>query len=506
MSDPSSAATTTAAPVVTTTAGRVSGTVVEHGVVRFAGIPYAAAPFGPNRMRPPQPVHSWDGVRDGSSFGPTVPKGDYPPAYARILAEVDIPGDDCLNVNVWTPDISGSQPVLVWIHGGSFMNGSNSVTEYDGTAFARDGVVLVSVNYRLGAEGFLFLDDGVANIGLQDQIAALRWVRDNIAAFGGDPDRVTVAGESAGAMSVTTLLAMPAAKGLFAQAITQSGATAHTITPEIASTVGHFLADSLGVKADRSAITALPIDQVVSAAAALVTEVQTAPDPAKWGSLALSLLPFAPVIDGETLPVHPLEAIAAGVSDGIPVLTGSTRDESRLFLVAPGAIDFIDDATLVMSAAAYGLDEDGVNRYRQNRPDAGPGDVMAALVTDWFFAIPAVRVAEARVRRAAAPTWIYRFDYPEPADSNGFGAAHAAEIPFVFDTIDDPTTHGRLGDHPSHAVADRAHKTWVDFVTTGNPGWASYDLDTRPVGLITDQVVEAADPAGDERRLWDDIR
>ena len=191
-----------------------------------------------------------EGERDATAYGPTVPKGDYPPQYTALFPEVVIPGEDCLNLNVWTPDISAAGlPVLVWIHGGSFMNGSGSVGAYDGTAFARDGVVCVTVNYRLAAEGFLYLDDGIANLGLLDQLAALRWVQGNISVFGGDPARVTVAGESAGAMSVTTLLSMPLAEGLFAQAIAESGAAAHTLTKDVGQMVGAYLADALGVPA-----------------------------------------------------------------------------------------------------------------------------------------------------------------------------------------------------------------------------------------------------------------
>ena len=342
-------------PVVRLHDGAVRGRV-ESGVAAFLGIPYAAPPFGPNRMRPPQPGPAWTGERDATSFGPTVPKGDYPPQYVPLFPEVVIPGEDCLNLNVWTPDVgAGGLPVLVWIHGGSFMNGSGSVGAYDGAAFARDGVVCVTINYRLAAEGFLFLGDGVANLGLLDQLAALRWVQDNIAAFGGDPGRVTVAGESAGAMSVTTLLSMPLASGLFGQAIAQSGAGAHTLTEDEGRMVGGYLAEALGVPADRDSIRAVPLEKFVQAASDLVVEVQTTPDPARWGRLTLSLLPFAPTVDGSVLPAAPLASFAAGQGGNVPLLIGSNRDEARLFLVAANTIDLIDEPTLAAVAGAYGL-------------------------------------------------------------------------------------------------------------------------------------------------------
>jgi len=394
--------------------------------------------------------------------------------------------------------------VFVWIHGGSFMNGSGSVGEYSGAAFARDGVVTVTINYRLAAEGFLFLDDGTANLGLQDQLAALRWVQDNIAAFGGDPARVTVAGESAGAMSVTTLLSMPQSAGLFAQAITQSGAAAHTLPPEIGRTVGAHLADALGVPPDREAIRTVPLDRLVQAASDLVVEVQTAPDPAKWGQLALSLLPFAPIEDGTVLPQAPLPAIAAGAGADVRLLTGWNRDEARLFLVAASTIDLIDEPTLAAAAGAYGLTAAGVDVYRASRPGASPGDLLAAIVTDWFFAIPPTRVAEARA--AAGNTWVYRFDHPDPADNNRLGAAHGVEIPFVFGTTSRDDVRPRIGATPSAAVAAHTHQIWVDFITTGSPGWPTYDTTTRTVGILTDRLTPTPDPAADERTLWQDIR
>jgi para-nitrobenzyl esterase len=493
-------------PLVRLKDGAVRGKA-EGGVSSFLGIPYAAPPFGANRMRPPEPAEPWAGERDATAFGPTVPKGDYPPHYARLFPEVVIPGDDCLNLNVWTPDPGAAGlPVLVWIHGGSFMNGSSSVGAYDGAAFARDGVVCVTINYRLAAEGFLFLGDGTANLGLLDQLVALRWVQDNIAAFGGDPARVTVAGESAGSMSVTTLLSMPLAEGLFAQAIAQSGAGAHTLTAQEGRTVGGYLAEALGVPPDRDSIKAVPLDKLVLAASDLVVEVQTAPDPARWGQLALSLLPFAPVVDGSFLPAAPLPALGAGQGSNIPLLIGSNRDEARLFLVAPGTIDFIDSPALAAASAGYGLMGHGLDVYRTNRPGASAGDILAAVISDWFFRVPAIRVAETRDAVGAAGTWMYRFDLLEPRDNNGLGACHAAEIPFVFDTATRAEVRPLIGDAPSQAAADRAHRVWVDFITRGEPGWAPYDTARRTTALLTQDVTPVDDPAGDERALWEGIR
>jgi para-nitrobenzyl esterase len=298
---------------------------------------------------------------------------------------------------------------------------------------------------------------------------------------------------------------MPLADGLFAQAIAQSGAAAHTLPADLARTVGGYLADALGVPATRDAIKQVPLARLVQAASDLVVEVQTAPDPVKWGSLALSLLPFAPAVDGTVVPAPPLDAFAAGQSRDVPLLIGSNRDEARLFLVAAGTIDFIDDAAFAAASGAYGLTADGVAVYRANRPGASAGDVLAAVITDWFFGIPAIRVAEARAATGAR-TWMYRFDHPEPDANHRLGACHAVEIPFVFHTTDREDVRPLIGDSPSPAVADTAHRTWVSFITDGTPGWAPYLTADRTTGLIADTVTEVNDPAGDERALWDGIR
>jgi para-nitrobenzyl esterase len=496
---------TDAATSVRVAQGELRGKA-DRGISAFLGIPYAAAPFGDARMLPPRPAPSWDGVRDATEHGPTCPKGEYPPQYQALFPEIVIPGEECLNLSVWTPDPGASGlPVLVWIHGGSFMNGSGSVAEYDGHAFARDGIVCVTINYRLGAEGFLYTGDGVANVGLLDQVAALRWVQDNIAAFGGDPGRVTVAGESAGAMSITTLLAMPQARGLFGQAITQSGAGAHTLAPGESLQVARYLADALGVEPDRQAIAALPADRVAQAAGALTEEVQTAPDPAKWGQLALSLLPFCPTVDGDVLPAEPLAALAAGAASDVRVLTGTNLEEAQLFLVAAGAIDLVDEAMLAGGAAGYGAPDGLVAAYQANRPGAGAGDVLAAIITDWFFRIPAVRVAEARAGNSASAgnTWMYRFDWRSPSFDARLGSCHAVELPFVFDTLRHPSTHARLGPDAPQAVADTIHSAWARFITDGDPGWPAYETGRRATAIFTEKLEVVSDPAGDERQLWE---
>ncbi len=479
--------------------GRGSGSADD--VLAFLGIPYAAAPSGSNRFRPPAAAPAWEGVRDAVEFGPTAPGPGYPPPFDVLLPEPSRPGDDYLNLNVWTPDPGGSGlPVMVWIHGGAFVSGSSAVPIYDGARFARDGVVFVSLNYRLGADGFALLPDATPNRGLLDQVAALRWVQDNIVAFGGDPDNVTVFGESAGGMSVGTLLAMPRAEGLFRRAILQSGAAHHVLSPATASRVAGYLAEQFGVAATRESLAAIPPADLVRAQRALAAQFQAAPDPAKWGEIVANLMIFEPVVDGDVLPGPPIERVAAGTSAGIDILVGANRDEHRLFLVPTGVADTITDAALAAVVAGYRLPPGALDRYRAARPDAVPGVLLADVMTDFFYRLPAVRLAEAH-----PGTHLYEFDWTSPAYGGRLGSCHALELPFVFDTLDVPEAEALVGEAPPQRLADAMHRAWVGFAATGDPGWPAYG-DTRTVRRFGATTETVDDPRGELRELWAGIR
>ena len=487
--------------------GTVQGSTVD-GVAAFKGIPYAAPPIGPNRFRPPRPTESWDGVREALSYGPTAPKAPYVPPYDMLIPEIDIPGEDYLNLNIWSPDLGQARlPVMVWIHGGAFANGSGSVPGYDGTRFARDGVVCVTINYRLGADGFLYLGDGIANLGLLDQIAALTWVQENIAAFGGDPTTVTIFGESSGGMSVATLMAMPRATGLFRRAIAQSGAGHHVISPATAQRIGQYLAEKLGVEPTRQAIGSVPINRLVQAQQELRSEISADPNPARWGEVAANLMPFEPVIDGDLLPARPIDSIAAGASANIDVLVGNNADEFRFFLVPTGILNVVNEDILSRAVAGYGLlVAETLATYRAIRQDAMPGDLLAAIRTDWFYRIPAIRLAEAHAQQDAGATYMYEFAWQPPTFDGRLGACHALEMPFVFDNLDKQGFAGLAGTNPPQQVADAMHASWVAFATSGNPGWPQFDLKRRATMRFDTTSEPVEDPRPAERMLWEDRR
>ena len=515
------------AEVVRTRAGDVRGRVIDDGYV-YLGLPYAAPPFGANRLRPPRPVASWSGVRDAGELGPEPPQvappatGGTASGAAEDWTDVDAafanveraaPTDECLNLNIWTPDPEATGlPVMVWIQGGMFE--LSSTASYDGSRFARDGVVCVVINWRPGAEGFLYLGDGIANLGLLDQVAALEWVRENISSFGGDPGNVTIFGESAGAMSIGVLLAMPSAAGLFRRAILQSGAAQHVISPADARRMAGYLAEKLGVPATREAVAAVGVDRLLAAQARLKEELFADPDPDRWGhGIVSTTMPWQPVVDGRVVPGEPIDRIAGGSAGQVDVIVGTNVDDWRLWLLVSGAFAGITDEILTgpvassgyQSLAAYGLPvEEALAAYRARYPQSLPGDVLAAVQTDWWMRIPAIRLADAHAAAADASTHMYEFAWPAP----GLGAVHAIEIPFVFDHLgpDVPLFGPMLGDNPPQELADTVHSAWVSFARNGDPGWPRYDLDRRATMRFdtTSRVVE--DPRAWEREIWKGAR
>lgn len=489
----STTSTTTAA----TPHGEVRGRRTE-GCAAFLGIPYAAPPVGHRRWTPPEPPAPWTGVRDALSPGPAAwqpvggPLDDLVPAMGAGTQ-----GDDHLLVNVWTPDVDGSAPVLVWIHGGAFSIGASSLPVYDGARLAAaTGTVVVSLNYRLGALGFLLIDDpsATANVGLLDQVAALEWVRESIAGFGGDPTRVTVFGESAGGGSVLSLLSMPAAHGLFAGAIVQSGATDLLLDRPRALQVTETFARCAGLdRVDVDALRALPPEAVLAAQMAAAGELFA----------TVGTMPFHPCVDGEVLPTDWLTAARTAVNP-VPTIIGTTRDEMDLFAGFDPAAASLDADGLRARLARTGRDVDMLLDAYAVTGTTDPVAVWRRVNTDMAMWMPAIRVAEARSEHA--PTWMYRFDWEAAAP--GMGAPHAIDIPFPFTTID-IDGWDRFVDDPTAAV-DLAHivqRAWASFAHDGAPTleggpWPTYDCDRRATALLGRNVTISDDPCDAVRRAW----
>jgi carboxylesterase type B len=505
----SSSTTAADGPVVVTAEGRLQGAITPTGIHVFKGVPFAAPPIGANRLRAPKRPEPWDGVRNALEFGPKPPQPAYPPMVANLIPpELVGVGEDCLTLNIWTPDVGRTGlPVLVWIAGGMYeYHATGASPWYDGSAFARDGVVLVSINYRVGAEGFLYLGDGVSNLGLLDQLAALGWVQENIAAFGGDPRKVTIFGESAGGLSVGTLLSMPRSAGLFRRAIIESGGGHHVTTPATAERIGRRLAEKLGVAANRDEIAAIPVARLLAAQEEIRGELITNPDPAFWAEVMLTGLPWEPVVDGDIVPARPIDRIMAGAGADIDLLAGSNTEEWRLFLVPGGAIDAIPPAALAGTLAACGLPiEQALASYAELHPGASTGDLFAAVMTDWYWRVPALRVAEAHASSDRAANHMYEFAWRSPQFDGRLGAAHALEIPFVFDTLRNGT-EPLLGESPPQKLADAMHRAWVSFAATGDPGWPQFDLARRATMRFDVQPELVEDPMAAENRIWHGVR
>ena len=439
-------------PQITLRAGTVQGTT-QDAVHRFLGIPYAAPPFGENRFRAPQPVVPWDGVRSATAFGPTAPQLPYPGAIGELLGSVHIPGDDILTVNVWAPADADGAPVVLWIHGGALERGTAALSLYDGSVFARAGIVFVSINYRLGAEGFSVLDDAPRNLGLRDVAAALEWVHHEVAAFGGDPSQITVMGESAGGALVSALLARDDSRALIARAIIESGPL-EAQTPAKAARVTTQMAKRLGIRADRASFAAIPPEQL------LETRREQSADSSPLGGAP----GFQVAIDAESLPHSPHDVLGA---IDTPLLIGTNTDEYRLWF-PPEAVAGISEFKLFLASLALRIPRRAVKAYRDEWPGASTGEVFGQLATDMILRRGLTRVARAK----PSSTYVYEFAWPSPV--RDLRAAHALELGFVFDKLDDEEAQRLAGPDAPRSLAVEMNTAWVSFITTGDPGWPVY--------------------------------
>jgi para-nitrobenzyl esterase len=486
-------------PIVATEHGTVRG-VRADGVVRFLGIPYAAPPVGTLRFRPPEAHPAWDGARDASALGPNAPQSVKP--FPGLDVEPLIgtgwrKGDDFLNLNVWVPDrdedaageprspqAGGAPrprlPVMVWIHGGGFVIGSNYARIQDASAFARSGIVCFAINYRMGVEGFLPIPGVATNLGLRDMIFALHWIRRNAAGFGGDPDNITLFGESAGAMAIANLITSPLAQGLFRRAIVQSGHGGMVRPIPVAQRLVKKVARLLGVNPDEAGFRTATMEACVEAVAKVslpTTRIDLRDEQGREPVFGISR--FVPVYGDDVLPEEPLEALKKGAGAEIELLIGTNAEEMNLYLVPTGVRAKVGKllAWFVLSRSqpdAWAV----LAEYGRKTRGKRAGWALTAAMNDLVFRWPARRFAEEHKGR----THLYELDWRSDAFKGELGACHGMELPFVFDTLDCVTgPEGLAGLDPPHELAKRTHAIWAQFATDGSLPWPEYGSETRLV-------------------------
>lgn len=509
-------------PTVETNYGRLEGRE-ENGLRVFRGIPFAAGVSGARRWHAPQRPLPWAGVREATSFGTSALQSS---SMLGPMLGLDFSntGEDCLFLNVWTPACDGARrPVMVWIHGGAYTIGSGAQTMYNGETLARRGdLVVVTINYRLGSFGFLHLNEisdgyipATGNEGLLDQIAALEWVRDEIAAFGGDPERVTVFGESAGSFSVSTLLGTPRAQGLFRGAIMQSGSANFVANRERANDVAEALLKELKVeRTEASRLMQVPAADILSAQQRLHLKMQSKKHP----------LAFAPVVDGAVLPQHPFAAIAGGLSKSVSILAGTNLDEMKLFGLMDAKARSLDEASLldrcqriVAGADAHGVPHGrrAVEIYRDARGTRGqsiaPPDLWFAIDSDRLFRSPAMRLAELQATHQPH-TYAYLFTWTSPFLDGALGACHGLEVPFVFGTHSHPMIGRFTGSGPqADRLGQNMQDAWISFAHCGQPGrigfeeWTGYDRARRRTMVFNAECAVDDAPYEAERSFWESV-
>jgi para-nitrobenzyl esterase len=492
---------------VETASGRVSG-FSKDGVLRFNGIPYAKPPVGPLRWQLPEPPEPWPGTRDCARFGSIAPQVQNT-AEGLLGGTAGQKSEDCLYLNVWTPACdSAKRPVMVWIHGGAFVTGAGSVGTYNGKHLSlRGDVVVVTINYRLGALGFLNLSDATEGAlpghgaeGIADQVSALEWVRQNIERFGGDPNNVTIFGESAGGMSVGALLASPLAHGLFHKAIPQSGAADIGHAREHSARVARLVLAKLDVSSGSAAkLRDAPWEIILDA------QKQVLAEPRETGGL-----PFGPTIDGTVLPDRAIHCVRNGSAKNVPILTGTTRDEWKLFTAATPKLRLMDEARLRrMTEHLAGVDH--VDALLGAYTQGSPFDRWNALMTDHSFILPAIRLAEAQ--REHAQSFLYRFDWRSTLLGGLLGSCHALELGFVFGTYREKLAAAFFGSGAkADALSAAMMESWIAFARSANPtsslsgDWPAYDSSTRPVMIFGNGAPHVVNAPEEGRRLaWQSV-
>ncbi len=502
---------------VETASGTVRGSVVE-ATLEFRNIPYAASTAGANRFRPPQPVAAWTGTRDCTVFAGKAPQAGLRPATRPELenfsgeADPSPETEDCLTLNVWTPGTGGKRPVMVWFHGGAFAYGNANTPRTRGSRLAaKNDVVVVTVNQRLNIFGHLDVsaiggDAHSGNAGTLDMVAALEWVRDNIAMFGGDPGCVTIFGESGGGAKVSTLLAMPSARGLFHRAIIQSGAAVRLRTRERALALTECVLRHLGV-GTLEQLRAVPVAQLLAAVEPASAALGASPFP------LFDRYPFGPVVDGDVLPAQPFDPVASAVCADVPVLIGDMKTETANFLAV---VDKVWDRTLTepemrqLVQAIAGADTNRVlDVYGRLYPAMNPAERLIAVTTDCNFRIRSLVLAQRRAALNRAPVWMYSFEWETPVLGGKLMAPHAMDVPFVFNTLD--LTNATGGSAAAQALSDTMSAVWAAFARNGRPehasipAWPAYDASTRATLVLDTACRIENDPRGDERRLWQDL-
>jgi len=498
-------------PIVATASGKVEGFRTKNGVLAFLGIPFAQPPKGDLRFAPPVEVKPWEGVRDATKPGFTAPQQLDETEPASKLPQ----DEDCLNLDIWTPGADGKKrPVLVYIHGGAYKFGGSGDAAYDGANISKRGdIVFASINFRVGMLGFLYLDDfgaeykGSGSNGIRDHILALRWLKKNIARFGGDPENITIMGESAGAMSVFTLMGLPEAKGLFQKAIAQSGPSNWCRTKEEAAALTKQFMEFAGVT-DVAALRKLTPEQVIDAQVKVQSQ-----------SGANSLRICTPVIDGTVISKDPSAAIQDGAAAGIALLNGTNRDEYCYFIQYSADLQtlpvnqFLPDWPW-MKEKLGARAQDVMDFYDKRNPTPGPdkSSVSSAMAfaTDANFLAPQIKDSEAQSKHAKV--WMYRFDWKAQVPNKEYlNACHAIEVPFVLNTFSSELADEIIGPNPPMALSDAMQDAWVSFARTGDPNhkglpeWPAYEPAHRATMIFDTKSKVAEDPDPEVRKLFKDI-